>query len=112
MTKTSLLILVLITILALVSFKDSGIEGAMGSEDAYKKIRYETESEVVLKRAGQETSLLKHEASVSFEETCKLHRLIQRETSNEHRTNISGDSHRGGNGVYCPASTERISASK
>ena len=56
MTKDSLLILVLITILALVSFRDSGVEGAMGSDNVDKK-RYETESKVVLKRAGQEISL-------------------------------------------------------
>ena len=111
MARASFLILVLITILSLVNFKDSGVEGATGLDNVRKK-RYEIESKVVLERAGRETSLLKHEASVSFEETCKLHHLIQRETSNEHRTNACGNSHTRRNGLYCPATTECISAFK
>tara|TARA_B100000161_G_C33205919_1_gene262009 strand:+ start:170 stop:505 length:336 start_codon:yes stop_codon:yes gene_type:complete len=111
MIKASLLIIVLVTILAFVSFRDPGVEGAMGLDNVHKK-RYETDSKVVLKRADQGISLLRHEASVSFEETCKLHRLIQRKISNEHRANTDRDTHRRRNGVNCPASTERISASK
>ena len=88
MTKASLLILVFNYNLGFGEFQRLRGRGAMGSDNVDKK-RYETESKVVLKRAGRKTSLLKH-GNVSFEETLQTHRLIQRKMSNEHQTNTRG----------------------
>ena len=112
MLRGSLFVIILIVIVSVsLSMQGEGVKTELISETDFKK-NIETTPRVVLKKVDRGISLLKHEANVSFEETCRLHHLIQRTKTDEQRATAGRDTHRGGNGINCPVETERYSTTK
>jgi len=82
-----------------------------GKEKQKKEIKLlESKVLVVDIKNNQEVKSLISETKMLMEETCKLHHLLIKGKSNERRESNTRaterrDTHRGRNGVYCPAST-------
>jgi len=96
----------------IIIFGGGEVKHRVSAEDFIIKSHEQTHPTSVLRGGDSEMSLFIEQAEVSFIETCKLHTLLIGEKNNEQRTAEYRDTHRGGNGIYCPAPSERDSTAE